>query len=51
MFLDRDTLESVATILSRGLLLSACVIGGAIIIAKFVEVLGVRRIFNRRRKR
>ena len=50
MFLDRDTLESVATILSQGFLLSAAVIGGAIVVAKLIEIIGVRRIFNKRKK-
>ena len=50
MFLDRDTLESVATILSQGFLLSAAVIGGAIVVAKLIEIFCVRRILNKRKK-
>ena len=50
MFLTPENLESVAAIIARGFIVSACVIGGSIVLAKLIEIIGVRRLRRKDRR-
>ena len=50
MFLDKVALLEVASIIANGFVLAAVVVGASIILAKVVEVFGIRRFFSRKRK-
>jgi len=45
-----ESIETASQNISSGFLYAAIVLGGAIIAAKIIEVVGVRRIFNRRKR-
>ena len=50
MFLDKDALLEVASIVADGFIFAAIIVGMSIILAKVVEVFGVRRVFTRKRR-
>ncbi|SVA31609.1 uncharacterized protein METZ01_LOCUS84463 [marine metagenome] len=45
-----ESIDTASQNIADGFLYAAIVIGSAIIAAKIIEVMGVRRIFNRRKR-
>jgi len=48
MFLTPETIENVAWIIAEGIIAAACIVAAGLVLAKVVEVLGIRRVFSRR---